>query len=65
VTDFVGLRTLEAKSRFEKHGWVLPPNPRWDITDFGRGNHFVNPKIGRLPAVEEDEPALRKLISNR
>lgn len=21
-----------------RHGWVLPPNPRWDITDFGLGD---------------------------
>lgn len=25
----------EAKACFEKHGWALPPRPRWDITDFG------------------------------
>jgi D-lyxose ketol-isomerase len=25
----------EAKTCFEKHGWALPPRPRWDITDFG------------------------------
>ena len=23
---------------YEKHGWALPPNPRWDITDFGLGD---------------------------
>lgn len=28
----------EAKSFFEKHHWVLPPNPKWDITDFGLGD---------------------------
>jgi len=28
---------LESKSCFETHGWALPPNPRWDITDFGLG----------------------------
>jgi D-lyxose ketol-isomerase len=25
----------EAKSCFERHGWALPPHPKWDITDFG------------------------------
>lgn len=25
----------EAESAFERHGWVLPPEPRWDVTDFG------------------------------
>ena len=24
-----------ASSIFEKHGWTLPPEPKWDITDFG------------------------------
>lgn len=27
----------EAKACFEANGWTLPPNPRWDITDFGLG----------------------------
>ena len=27
-----------ATSIFERHGWTLPPNPKWDITDFGRGD---------------------------
>ncbi len=26
---------LEAKACFESRQWALPPNPRWDITDFG------------------------------
>lgn len=28
----------EAKACFERHGWALPPRPRWDITDFGLGD---------------------------
>lgn len=28
----------EARDAFARHGWVLPPNPRWDITDFGLGD---------------------------
>ena len=33
---------LEAAACFARHGWALPPQPRWDITDFGLGNfeHF-------------------------
>jgi len=23
---------------FRRHGWALPPRPRWDITDFGLGD---------------------------
>lgn len=28
----------EATEAFERHGWVLPPNPKWDVTDFGLGD---------------------------
>ena len=29
---------VEARKAFERHGWTLPPNPRWDVTDFGLGD---------------------------
>lgn len=25
----------EAEEAFKNHGWILPPNPRWDVTGFG------------------------------
>jgi len=28
----------EASACFARHHWVLPPRPRWDITDFGLGD---------------------------
>lgn len=28
----------EAGDCFTRHGWALPPSPRWDITDFGTGD---------------------------
>lgn len=28
----------EASACFEAHGWALPPEPRWDVTDFGLGD---------------------------
>lgn len=28
----------EATVCFERTGWTLPPNPRWDVTDFGLGD---------------------------
>lgn len=28
----------EATAAFLRHGWTLPPNPRWDVTDFGLGD---------------------------
>lgn len=27
----------DASACFAAHGWALPPNPRWDVTDFGLG----------------------------
>jgi hypothetical protein len=27
-----------ASACFAQHGWVLPPKPKWDITDFGLGD---------------------------
>ncbi|MEO5945410.1 MAG: D-lyxose/D-mannose family sugar isomerase [Chitinophagaceae bacterium] len=24
---------------FTKNGWALPPDPKWDVTDFGLGNY--------------------------
>lgn len=28
----------ESSEAFARHGWALPPNPKWDITDFGLGD---------------------------
>ena len=28
----------EASTAFRKHHWFLPPNPKWDVTDFGLGD---------------------------
>lgn len=28
----------EALACFARHRWALPPNPKWDITDFGLGD---------------------------
>ena len=27
-----------ASKCFAKHGWALPPRPKWDVTDFGLGD---------------------------
>ena len=32
----------EAKRAFASHGWALPPNPKWDVTDFGLGDFRKN-----------------------
>ena len=28
----------DALACFARHSWALPPNPRWDVTDFGLGD---------------------------
>lgn len=43
----------EAKEAFERHGWTLPPNPKWDVTDFGLGDY---PKFGLLLVNLAEQP---------
>ena len=43
----------EASSFWEAHGWTLPPNPRWDVTDFGLGDWR---KHGLILVNLADEP---------
>jgi D-lyxose ketol-isomerase len=38
-SDINGLIRSATKC-FESHGWTLPPQPRWDVTDFGLGCHL-------------------------
>lgn len=45
---------LEAKSCFVNHGWALPPEPRWDITDFGLGT-FEAKGLVLINLAEEPE----------
>jgi D-lyxose ketol-isomerase len=45
---------LEATASFERHGWTLPPNPRWDITDFGLGD-FAHFGLVLINLAEEPE----------
>lgn len=44
----------EASSAFAKHGWALPPNPRWDVTDFGLGD-FSRYGLTLVNLAEETE----------
>lgn len=45
---------LEAKAIFAEQCWVLPPNPRWDITDFGLGE-FEQFGLTLINLAEEPE----------
>ena len=44
----------EAKSCFEKNNWKLPPEPRWDISDFGLGQ-FRQTGLVLVNLAEEPE----------
>ena len=45
---------LEAAACFGRHGWAQPPNPRWDITDFGLGD-FAAHGLALVNLAEEPE----------
>ena len=44
----------EAAAAFDRHQWALPPNPRWDVTDFGLG-HFEKEGLVLVNLAEEPE----------
>jgi hypothetical protein len=43
-----------ARSVFDEAGWALPPNPRWDVTDFGLGQ-FQKKGLVLVNLAEEQE----------
>jgi len=43
-----------ATACFEKNGWTLPPQPKWDVTDFGLGD-FSNSGLLLVNLCEEAE----------
>ncbi|RMG71162.1 MAG: D-lyxose/D-mannose family sugar isomerase [Bacteroidetes bacterium] len=43
-----------AKAHFAAHHWALPPNPRWDVTDFGLGD-FSRWGLVLVNLAEEEE----------
>ena len=42
-----------ARKAFRNHGWALPPNPRWDVTDLGLGDWR---KVGLVLVNLAEEP---------
>ena len=50
----------ESFSYFTQHGWSLPPNPRWDVTDFGLGDFSKHGLI--LVNLAEEEEYCEKLM---
>lgn len=45
---------IEAGEKFKQHGWILPPNPKWDVTDFGLGD-FDNCGLVLVNLTEQAE----------
>lgn len=44
----------DALACFARHHWILPPRPRWDITDFGLGN-FARHGLALVNLADEAE----------
>lgn len=44
----------EASVAFERHHWYLPPNPKWDVTDFGLGE-FAKSGLTAVNLSEHEE----------
>lgn len=44
----------QASIFFKKHHWILPPNPKWDVTDFGLGD-FDKSGLVLVNLCEEEE----------
>jgi hypothetical protein len=44
----------QARACLERIGWILPPRPRWDITDFGLGK-FSEAGLTLINLAEEPE----------
>lgn len=55
---------LQAKSCFSAHGWALPPDPRWDITDFGLGR-FSKVGLTLVNLAEEPEYCEKLMYARR
>ena len=44
----------QASDAFARHQWYLPPNPKWDVTDFGLGD-FKNTGLTSINLAEQKE----------
>jgi D-lyxose ketol-isomerase len=54
----------EAKAAFERHGWTVPPNPRWDVTDLGQGD-FMNKGLVLVNLTEQPEYCEKLMYSRQ
>ena len=54
----------EATKGFAENGWALPPEPRWDVTDFGLGR-FWESGLVLINLAEEPEYCEKLMFSVR
>ncbi|MFI5386610.1 MAG: D-lyxose/D-mannose family sugar isomerase [Fimbriimonadales bacterium] len=54
----------DASTCFAAHGWTLPPNPRWDVTDLGLGD-WRRFGLVLLNLAEEPEYCEKLMYSKR
>ena len=53
-----------ASDCFRRHSWALPPEPRWDITDFGLGR-FESCGLTLVNLAEEPEYCEKLMFARR
>ena len=54
----------DATACFARHGWVLPPAPKWDITDFGLGD-FTRHGLTLINLAAEPEYCEKLMYARR
>jgi D-lyxose ketol-isomerase len=55
---------VAAAACFTRHGWALPPEPKWDITDFGLGD-FLRHGLTLINLAEEPEYCEKLMYARR
>jgi D-lyxose ketol-isomerase len=53
---------LDAREAFQRSGWALPPEPRWDVTDLGLGD-FRGTGLVLINLAEEPEYCEKLMFS--
>lgn len=54
----------DASACFARHGWTLPPAPKWDITDFGLGD-FARHGLTLVNLASEPEYCEKLMYARR
>ncbi|MEM1136445.1 MAG: D-lyxose/D-mannose family sugar isomerase [Bacteroidota bacterium] len=60
----INFAVKEASDFFKEYHWVLPPAPRWDVTDFGLGD-FEQFGLVLVNLAEEEEYCEKLMYANK